>query len=166
MHTNGHVTRLSLPGPAIAPALAADQPVIVELRLGEDLAAALAALARLLPAIAPAQAPASPTRPGAPHAPDWSSVVWNDVRYMLTPKQRLVVAELWRAWEAGIDFLSGAYLLERAESDQSKLWYLFRKSPAWGTLIVPGEPYGGPGDTYRLAPPLVSPPAPASTEGK
>jgi hypothetical protein len=79
-------------------------------------------------------------------------VRWNGARYNLTPKQRLVVCLLWRAWEEGTTDLSGAYLLERAESEQSKLWYLFRGSDAWGSLIVSSEPHGGPSDSYRLAP--------------
>lgn len=95
-----------------------------------------------------------PTRPS--HAPDWSVVVWNGTRYNLTPKQRDVIAVLWAAWEDGTRFVGGAYLLERADSDQGRLSALFRDSPAWKRLIVPGEQHGGPVDTYCLAPPTAA----------
>ena len=140
---NGHTRQSRVPPPAPG------QAIVVELRLGDDLAAALKALARLIPAAA---APQPPPAPRTLHAPDWSSVVWQGTRYILTPKQRLVIAELWRAWEDGTGFLSHAYLLEKAETDQQKMYYLFRGSPAWGALIVPGEPHGGPVDSYCLAP--------------
>jgi len=86
------------------------------------------------------------------HSPDFATVTWNGVVYTLTPKQRLIVALLWKAWEDGNTFLSGAYLLERADSDQSRMSHVFRGSPAWRTLVVPGELHGGPADTYCLAP--------------
>lgn len=87
------------------------------------------------------------------HSADWSQVVWNGAKYYLTPKQRLVVALLWKAWEDGTQFLSGVYLLNRADSDQPRLAHLFKGSDAWGSLIVSGEPYGGDFDTFCLAPP-------------
>src|SRR5262245_27308913 len=65
-----------------------------------------------------AQAPKEPTNNNRPsHSPDFATVTWNDVSYTLTPKQRLIVAILWKAWEDGNRFVSGAYLLERADSD-------------------------------------------------
>lgn len=88
------------------------------------------------------------------HSADWSEVVWNNARYKLTPKQRLVVALLWKAWADGTRFLSGVYLLNRADSDQPRLAHLFRGSDAWNTLVVAGEPYGGDFDTFCLAPPF------------
>lgn len=91
------------------------------------------------------------------HAADWSEIVWNGARYKLTPKQRLVIALLWKAAEDGTRFLSGVYLLNRADSDQPRLAHLFKGSPAWGTLVVAGEPYGGDFDTFCLAPPGANP---------
>jgi hypothetical protein len=91
-----------------------------------------------------------PSRPH--HAPDFSSVIWNGKLYTLTPKQRMVVCILWRAWEDGTTYRSASYLLEKAESDQTRLSQLFRDSQAWNNLIVPGEIHDGPADTYRLAP--------------
>lgn len=87
------------------------------------------------------------------HAPDWSSVVWNGARYKLTPKQRMVVVALWKAWEEGTHFLSEVYLLNKADSDQPKLSHLFKGSDAWGELIVRGELHGGEFDTFCLTPP-------------
>lgn len=92
--------------------------------------------------------------PHAPsHSPDFATVTWNGVMYPLTPKQRIIIACLWRAWENGSTYVGGAYLLERADSDQSRMSHVFRDSPAWKKLIVPGELFDdGPADTYRLAP--------------
>lgn len=86
------------------------------------------------------------------HSPDFASVTWGGKVYTFTPKQRRIVAILWQAWERGERFVGGGYLLEAADSDQSKMSYLFRGSTAWRTLIVPGELYDGPVDTYCLAP--------------
>ncbi len=87
------------------------------------------------------------------HSSDWSNVIWNGRSYKLSPKQRLVVALLWKAWEDGTSFLSGVYLLNRADSDQPRLAHLFKGHPAWNELVVSGEPYGGDFDTFCLAPP-------------
>ena len=92
---------------------------------------------------------ADPDRPS--HATEFETVHWRGQVYALTPKQRVVIACLWQAWESGHPFVGGHYLLERADSEQSKMSYVFRGSPAWRTLIVPGELRGGPADTYCLA---------------
>jgi hypothetical protein len=87
------------------------------------------------------------------HSGDFATVRWNGTVYTLTPKQRIVIAILWQAAEEGLPYVGGHYLLERADSDQSRLSLVFRDSPAWRKLIVPGELHDGPSDTYCLAPP-------------
>lgn len=92
------------------------------------------------------------------HSPDFAMVRWHGQTYSLTPRQRVVVAELWNAWENGLPCLTAAYLLERCGTAQAKMSAVFRNSPAWKTLIVPGQLHGGPEDSYCLAPtpPLAS----------
>jgi hypothetical protein len=85
------------------------------------------------------------------HAPNFETVSWKGRMYKLTQQQRIIIAILWRAWEDGHPFISGAYLLERADTAANKLSVVFRKSEAWGNLIVQGEVQGGPIDTYCLA---------------
>jgi hypothetical protein len=106
-----------------------------------------------LPPSLPSAAPPSPLANA--HSPDFACVRWNGRVYSITPKQRRIVAVLWQAWEAGAPFVSGAYLLERADSDQGRMSALFRDSPAWQTLVVPGHLHGGPADSYCLAPPAA-----------
>jgi hypothetical protein len=90
--------------------------------------------------------------PDVSHSPDFAAVRWNGKTYTLTGKQRDVIAVLWRAWEDDVHYVSGALLLEEAESNCGKLSQLFRRSDAWGKLIVPGVRTGGALGTYRLAP--------------
>lgn len=89
------------------------------------------------------------------HSSDFSSVMWQGRTYMFTPKQRLVVAALWRAWEQGYDWVGTAALLDAAESEQQQVRRLFDngRHPAWGTMIVPGHVAGGPLGSFRLAVP-------------
>ena len=84
------------------------------------------------------------------HSPDFRSVTWNYETFYLTPTQAAVVAILWQAWENGAPDVSGAYLLEAVDSTATRLLDLFRRSPAWGRLIVRGATKG----TYRLVPAL------------
>lgn len=107
----------------------------------------------------PADVPVAVERPDLRkpwHSPDWSVACWNGVLYKLSPKQRMVVVALWKAWEEGTHFLSETYLLNKADSDQPKLSHLFKKSAAWGNLVVRGELHGGEFDTFCLAPPPPS----------
>ncbi len=81
------------------------------------------------------------------HSPDFSSIRWTDGEvYTFTPKQRPVAEALWQAMEDGTHFVGGAALLELAEANASRLRDLFRKSKAWGRVIVQGRT-----GTYRLA---------------
>lgn len=88
------------------------------------------------------------TRPGVTHGADFAAVSWYGTLYTFTKKQRIIVASLWAAWEAGYHWLTQERLLEDAESDCSRLRDLFRGHPAWGTMIVSKSG----GEIYRLAP--------------
>jgi len=87
------------------------------------------------------------------HAPDFRSVRWFGAVYSFTPKQAACVRALWEAWENGTPELSGITILETAEVDDSagRFPKVFRDSPAWGKMIVPGSTKG----TYRLCAPPV-----------
>jgi hypothetical protein len=87
------------------------------------------------------------------HAPDWSSVRWNSARYNLTPKQRLVVCLLWRAWEDGTTDRQRAPTCWSGRSPSSRSsGTCSASSDAWGSLIVSSEPHGGPSDSYPPGP--------------
>lgn len=115
----------------------------------------LAHLPEAQPAGPPVELPATAEPPPAgrrAHAPDFATVVWDGELYTFTPRQRSVVAALWRAREDAYHFLTQEELLEAAESEGKRLRDLFRWHPSWGRLIVSGVPYGGRLGTYRLAP--------------
>ena len=88
------------------------------------------------------------TRIVADHSADFRSVRWYGSEYSFTTKQACCVEHLWNAWEKGTPELSQAFLLESAGSDGQRLSDIFRRSPAWGKMIVPGKSKG----TYRLNP--------------
>lgn len=77
------------------------------------------------------------------HGPDFRSVVWDGEVYGFSPGQAAVVEKLWQAMEGGYWDLAKETLID-SEAD---LGDLFRKHPAWGTMIVPGKSKG----TYRLS---------------
>jgi hypothetical protein len=107
--------------------------------VGEMLATHLHAM------LEPAAPPPAP--PGdRSHSPDYRSVVWDGRNYRLTPLQAAVVKVLWEAWELGSPDVGGATLLEAADSCADRLRDVFRRSVAWGELVVPGATKG----TYRL----------------
>lgn len=81
------------------------------------------------------------------HSPDFASINWRGAVYKFTKTQRIVVKELWEAFERGTPELSQEYLLEKAESNSTKLADLFQTNPAWGSVIVPGESRG----SFQLA---------------
>lgn len=96
--------------------------------------------------------PREPTENEEPRAgDDYATVTWRGTVYTFTPKQRSVVAALWMAWKRGVPFVAQQTLLEVAESDNGRLRDLFKKHPAWGTVIVAGISYGGTLGTYVLA---------------
>ena len=109
---------------------------------------------------------AASSKPTAPaHAPGFESVNWFGVVYSFTPKQRVVIGELWKAWEKGYGMVDQGALLELAESGQLKLRDLFEQGrhPAWGPMIAPGQTRGGPAGCYFLKEPGTDPPAETPT---
>lgn len=95
---------------------------------------------------APTAAPTPPPTPNR-HSPDFRSVTWGGRDYHLTRKQAVIVSVLWEGWEAGTPDVGQEVLLRTADSECTRLVDLFRRSSAWGELIVAGETAG----TYRLA---------------
>jgi hypothetical protein len=81
---------------------------------------------------------------------DFRSVRWYGDSYSLTPFEAIVVELLWKAMERGTPDVSQHTLLEALRtvtgSKAQRLMDLFRRSDAWGTLIVKGTTKG----TYRL----------------
>jgi hypothetical protein len=81
------------------------------------------------------------------HLSDFQIVYWpGKGRFVFSDKQREAVRLLWQAWEEGLPGVKERTLLEAAGSSGERLYDLFRRSPAWNTLIVKGE-----GGTFRLA---------------
>jgi hypothetical protein len=78
-------------------------------------------------------------------SPDYASVNWLGQQYQFNKNQATCVRLLHEAWLEGTPYLSGDYLLREIES-ASKMSDLFKRHPAWGSLIVPGERRA----TYRL----------------
>ena len=94
--------------------------------------------------------------PQRSHSPDFASVNWHGSVFTFSPKQRTVIATLWRAMEDGYHYVGGDALLVEAESDCKKLRTLFGDHPAWGRFVVVGVTTGGKSGTYRLAPTVAS----------
>jgi hypothetical protein len=84
----------------------------------------------------------------ASHSPDFRTVHWFGTDYALTEKQAKVVEALWQAREAGDPEVGQDVLLRACGSDGVRLVDLFRRSPAWGTLVVSSR-----AGLYRLADP-------------
>jgi hypothetical protein len=86
--------------------------------------------------------------------PNYSQVEYRGQHYEFSVKQALAVEAMHHAHRDGMPGVSGASLLETAESDQKRLRDLFRSGgdvhTAWGTLIV----HAGK-DLYRLDLPRV-----------
>lgn len=91
-------------------------------------------------------APGEPAPAHNAHTSDFQRVDWNGRRYFLTPKQAKVVSVLWQAWEEGGEEIAQDVLLRAADSDGVRLVDLFKRSEAWGNLIVSPRP-----GFYRLA---------------
>lgn len=82
------------------------------------------------------------------HSSDFRSVQWHGVDYTFTATQAAIVKQLWEAYENGTPDVGGDTLLVNAESDTRRMADVFKKHPAWGSMIVEGSTKG----TYRLAP--------------
>jgi hypothetical protein len=85
------------------------------------------------------------------HSPDFATVRWGGVIYHFSGKQRIVVACLWDAWERGVACVDQYTLMRECETDCEQLRDLFRRHPAWGTVIQRGSLHGGSAGTYCLA---------------
>jgi hypothetical protein len=85
----------------------------------------------------------------ARHSLDYRSVRWCGTDYTFTSVQAACVKLLWEAWENGTPELGQATILEHeyVGSESSRLVDLFKKHPAWQTMIVSGTTSG----SYRLA---------------
>ncbi len=83
------------------------------------------------------------------HSPDFRSLRWFGEVYSFTANQAPVVKCLYENWENGTPDVGDETLLSAVDHDAppARLSVLFRKHPAWNTLIVLGETKG----TKRLA---------------
>lgn len=81
------------------------------------------------------------------HSPDWREVHLSGRRWMLSPKQSIIVRVLWEACLEGRADVDSGYLLRKAESDAVRIHDLFRRLHDWDSqLIVSLVP-----NKYRLA---------------
>jgi hypothetical protein len=102
----------------------------------------------------PARVELSPDQRPNAHSPDFATVRWNGETYTLVGKQRVIVASLWQARENGTPHLTGAFLLEEADSVGSRVADLFKRSPAWGRLVCRSVLHGGEAGCFCLPPPI------------
>lgn len=65
-----------------------------------------------------------------------------------TPLQQGIVARLWAAWENGEHDVPEVELLDAGNSRSERLQDVFKRNPAFGSIIVRGSRPG----TFRLAP--------------
>ncbi len=105
--------------------------------------------ATLDPSIAHALGALLPRMSPVRHSPDYTCILWGRQTFNLTLTQARVVRVLWRAWKRGTPEVHQATLLEASGSECRQLSSLFKRSPAWNSLVIPGESHG----CYRLAEP-------------
>lgn len=82
------------------------------------------------------------------HSPDFRSVHWDGTDHAFTANQAAIVKQLWEAYENGTPDVGGDTLLVGADADTKQIKDVFKKHPAWRSMIVEGSTKG----TYRLAP--------------
>jgi hypothetical protein len=80
------------------------------------------------------------------HSPDFRSVFYKGVKYSFTPAQAACVKILCEQYRNNTPEVSSDYILAEIDCCSQKLSDLFKKSHAWGQLIIPGNTRG----TYRL----------------
>lgn len=90
------------------------------------------------------------------HSAGFLAVEHEGVRYTFTKQQARVIEVLWAAWEKGEPGVAEAELLKASGSSngRERLYEVFRSrgtNPAWGVLVVRGEPTPAGEPTYRLA---------------
>jgi hypothetical protein len=79
------------------------------------------------------------------YSPDFRWLCWFGTEYFFSEKQSKVVKALWEAQQKGCPDVGKELLLRVCDSDSVRLVDLFRRSPAWGTIIVSRRR-----GTYRL----------------
>ena len=80
------------------------------------------------------------------HSPDYATVTLDGQAYHLSPLRAAAVRVLHEAYLQGVPELHGQYILVAIESNSTGLSDVFKRSPAWGTLVVSGATRGA----YRL----------------
>ena len=105
----------------------------------EQLAAAVPRLARgelpadsLIGLLAAEQARADELR----HSADYASVSWRRDDFLFTPSQAAVIRNLHRAHEQRLGALNSALALEGSGREGARMSDVFKRHPAWGTLVV------------------------------
>jgi hypothetical protein len=134
----------------LAPSLLALKPVLptydaVALR---DACKRESARATFLALQQPPPLPVTATKE-ARHSPDFRSIHWFGVDYQFSGNQAACIRVLWKAWENKTPDVGQDRILEAAECVSKRLADVFKRHPAWKTLIV-SKSRG----TYRLQPPL------------
>ena len=70
------------------------------------------------------------------YSSDYASVTWRGRQFVFTGSQATVVGNLHRAREQGLGALSSALALEGSGREGARMSDVFKRHPAWGTLIV------------------------------
>ena|SRR2546425_3441635 len=73
------------------------------------------------------------------YSDDFRDIEWQGRSFFLSPRQADVVRLLYRAYEHGTPQLSDSFICKELHTPSSRLRDTFRKSKAWGTLIVNGS---------------------------
>lgn len=82
------------------------------------------------------------------HSPDYRQVVTGGIVYFPTQNQAIIISMMHAEHQRGRGEVEGAWLLRRTDISCSRMGEVFRHSPAWKRLIVPGTSRG----TYSLLP--------------
>jgi hypothetical protein len=106
--------------------------------------------AELAPVSEVEPSPSSAETLATKHGPRFEYVRWRGKVYCFGPKQRRIIAALWKAHQQGAEWVLQDVLLDLADSDGTRVRDLFKGHPAWDTLIV--QPDDGPPGSYALAP--------------
>ena len=88
------------------------------------------------------------------HGAGFRAVVWDGETYHFSVSQAAVVEYLWEQMDNGTHEVSQGTILDKvgstmAENKHPRLRDLFKRNPAWGTMIVDGKSKG----SFRLAEP-------------
>jgi hypothetical protein len=84
----------------------------------------------------------TPQLPDARHSPDFRSVHWYGKDYAFTASQAACVRVLWAAWETRTPDVGQETILVEAGAESKRLSHIFKRHPAWGTMIQPGRTKG------------------------